>query len=140
MIGDPISMAFLMAVDILRSTTVEKLPSDLEGMETSMERLLVLIDDVCKYVDDVVVRCSGCALTLLQHCFLVSCLLIVFSDSRYMIFFYQEGRVAPNDNIGRFISDTVASIPKLSPPAFDKLMSDSLQVNVNLSFFADREC
>lgn len=101
MIGDPISMAFLMAVDILRSTTVEKLPSDLEGMETSMERLLVLIDDVYKYVDDVV-----------------------------------EGRVAPNDNIGRFISDTVASIPKLSPPAFDKLMSDSLQDQLLLLYLS----
>lgn len=87
--------------DILRSTTVEKLPSDLEGMETSMERLLVLIDDVYKYVDDVV-----------------------------------EGRVAPNDNIGRFISDTVASIPKLSPPAFDKLMSDSLQDQLLLLYLS----
>lgn len=45
-----------MAVDILKTTMVEKLPSDLEGMEASMERLLALIDDVYKYVDSVVVR------------------------------------------------------------------------------------
>lgn len=44
------------AVDILKTTMVDKLPSDLEGMEASMDRLLALIDDVYKYVDDVVVR------------------------------------------------------------------------------------
>lgn len=49
-------MNFVMAVDILKTTMVEKLPSDLEGMETTMERLLALIDDVSKYVDSVVVR------------------------------------------------------------------------------------
>ncbi|KAL0303829.1 UNVERIFIED_CONTAM: Eukaryotic translation initiation factor 3 subunit F [Sesamum radiatum] len=40
--------------DVLKPTNVDKLPSDLEGMEASMERLLALIDDVYKYVDDVV--------------------------------------------------------------------------------------
>lgn len=45
-----------MAVDTLKATTVDKIPNDLEGMETSMERLLALIDDIYKYVDDVVVR------------------------------------------------------------------------------------
>ena len=49
-----------MAVDILKTTMVEKLPGDLEGMEASMERLYVLIDDVYKYVDGVVVRHSVC--------------------------------------------------------------------------------
>jgi len=34
---------------------VDKIPSDLEGMEITMQRLLALIDDVYKYVDDVVV-------------------------------------------------------------------------------------
>jgi translation initiation factor 3 subunit F len=42
--------------DILKSTIVEKLPNDLEGMESSMEKLYVLIDEIYKYVDDVVVR------------------------------------------------------------------------------------
>ena len=45
-----------MPVDILKATTVDKIPTDLEGMEASMERLLALIDDVTKYVDNVVVR------------------------------------------------------------------------------------
>ncbi|EEF35495.1 eukaryotic translation initiation factor 3 subunit F [Ricinus communis] len=40
--------------DILKTTMVDKIPSDLEGMEVSMQRLLALIDDVYKYVDDVV--------------------------------------------------------------------------------------
>lgn len=37
---------------------VEKLPNDLEGMESSMEKLYILIDEIYKYVDDVVVRIS----------------------------------------------------------------------------------
>jgi len=37
---------------------VEKLPNDLEGMESSMEKLYLLIDEIYKYVDDVVVRIS----------------------------------------------------------------------------------
>ncbi|XP_061376628.1 eukaryotic translation initiation factor 3 subunit F-like [Gastrolobium bilobum] len=78
--------------DTLKSTTVDKIPSDLEGMETSMEHLLALIDDIHKYVDDVV-----------------------------------EGRVAPDNKIGRFISDAVGSLPKLPPSVFDKLVNDSLQ-------------
>lgn len=45
----------LLIVDILKTTSIDKLPSDLEGMEVTMERLLALIDDVYKYVDDVVV-------------------------------------------------------------------------------------
>lgn len=46
----------VMAVDMLKATAVDKIPSDLEGMEASMQHLLVLIDDIYKYVDDVVVR------------------------------------------------------------------------------------
>jgi len=45
----------VMAVDMLKATAVDKIPSDLEGMEASMQHLLVLIDDIYKYVDDVVV-------------------------------------------------------------------------------------
>lgn len=45
----------MVAVDILKTSMVDKLPSDVEGMEATMERLLALIDDVYKYVDDVVV-------------------------------------------------------------------------------------
>ncbi|KAF8393945.1 hypothetical protein HHK36_020147 [Tetracentron sinense] len=44
----------LIIIDILKTTMVGKLPNDLEGMEASMECLLALIDDVYKYVDDVV--------------------------------------------------------------------------------------
>uniref|UniRef100_A0A5B6ZDQ8 Putative eukaryotic translation initiation factor 3 subunit F n=1 Tax=Davidia involucrata TaxID=16924 RepID=A0A5B6ZDQ8_DAVIN len=80
--------------DILKTTVVDKLPNDLEGMEASMERLLSLIDDVV------------------------------------------EGRVAPDNNIGRFISDTVASIPKLSPPDFDKLVNDGLQDQLLLLYLS----
>lgn len=78
--------------DTLKATTVDKIPSDLEGMEASMEHLLALIDDIYKYVDDAV-----------------------------------EGRVAPDNKIGKFISDAVGSLPKLSPSVFDKLVNDSLQ-------------
>ncbi|KAL0003293.1 hypothetical protein SO802_017074 [Lithocarpus litseifolius] len=87
--------------DILKTTMVDKLQNDLEGMEASMERLLALIDDVYKYVDNVV-----------------------------------EGHVAPDNSIGRFISETVSSLPKLSPPAFDKLVNDSLQDNLLLLYLS----
>ncbi|KAG9138792.1 hypothetical protein Leryth_007438 [Lithospermum erythrorhizon] len=87
--------------DILKTTTVDKIPGDLEGMEASMERLLALIDDVSKYVDDVV-----------------------------------EGRVAPDNSIGRYISETVASLPKLAPQAFDKLVNDSLQDQLLLLYLS----
>ncbi|XP_027110837.2 eukaryotic translation initiation factor 3 subunit F [Coffea eugenioides] len=87
--------------DILKTTMVDKLPGDVEGMEATMERLLALIDDVYKYVDDVV-----------------------------------EGRVAPDNNIGRFISDSVSSMPKLSSQAFDKLVNDSLQDQLLLLYLS----
>lgn len=48
-------LSFLNVVDVLKKTAVDKLPNDLEGMEDSMKKLLTLIDDVYKYVDDVVV-------------------------------------------------------------------------------------
>ncbi|KAJ3668881.1 hypothetical protein LUZ60_010831 [Juncus effusus] len=40
--------------ELLKNTSVDKIPNDLEGMEASMERLYTLINDVYKYVDDVV--------------------------------------------------------------------------------------
>ncbi|KAF7830979.1 eukaryotic translation initiation factor 3 subunit F [Senna tora] len=87
--------------DTLKATTVDKIPNDLEGMETSMERLLALIDDIYKYVDDVV-----------------------------------EGRVVPDNNVGKFISDAVGSLPKLPPSAFDKLVNDSLQDHLLLLYLS----
>ncbi|XP_050385999.1 eukaryotic translation initiation factor 3 subunit F [Argentina anserina] len=87
--------------DILKPTMTDKLPTDLEGMEASMERLLALIDDVYKYVDNV-----------------------------------DEGRVAPDNNVGRFLWDAVESLPKLSPAVFDKLVNDSLQDNMLLLYLS----
>ncbi|CAI9774892.1 unnamed protein product [Fraxinus pennsylvanica] len=87
--------------DVLKPITVDKIPNDLEGMEASMERLLALIDEVYKYVDDVV-----------------------------------EGHVAPDNKIGQFISDTVASIPNLSPHTLDKLVNDSLQDQLLLLYLS----
>lgn len=87
--------------DILKSTSVDKLPSDLEGMEVLMERLLTLINDIYKYVDDIV-----------------------------------EGRAAPDNSVGRILSEAVASLPKLSPPAFDKLVNDSLQDQLLLLYLS----
>ncbi|KAL3521188.1 hypothetical protein ACH5RR_019337 [Cinchona calisaya] len=93
--------AELVGFDILKTAMVDKLPGDVEGMEATMERLLALIDDVYKYVDDVV-----------------------------------EGRVAPDNNIGRFISDTISSMPKLSSEAFNTLVNDSLQDQLLLLYLS----
>ncbi|MQL91494.1 hypothetical protein Taro_024105 [Colocasia esculenta] len=87
--------------DILKTTMVDKLPGDLEGMEATMVRLLSLIDDVYKYVDGVV-----------------------------------EGDVIPDNNIGRSIADSLASVPKIFPAAFDKLFNDRLQDNVLLAYLS----
>ncbi|KAG8066888.1 hypothetical protein GUJ93_ZPchr0005g14262 [Zizania palustris] len=87
--------------DILKSTIVDKLPNDLDGMESSMEKLYTLVDEIYKYVDDVV-----------------------------------EGRVAPDNKIGRFIGDSVASVPKFSPAAFDKLFNDKIQDNLALVYLS----
>uniref|UniRef100_A0ACD5Z2T5 Uncharacterized protein n=1 Tax=Avena sativa TaxID=4498 RepID=A0ACD5Z2T5_AVESA len=40
--------------ELLKSTMVDKLPNDLEGMESSMQKLYLLIDEIYKYSDDVV--------------------------------------------------------------------------------------
>lgn len=44
----------IIVVDILKTTMVDKIPSDLEVMEASMQQLLALNDNVFRYVDDVV--------------------------------------------------------------------------------------
>lgn len=107
----------MMAVDILKTTMTDKLPTDLEGMEASMERLLALIDDVYKYVDNVDVR--------IKTFFNQSCLVFLKRNNGSC---FQEGRVAPDNSVGRFLWDAVESLPKLPPAAFDKLVNDSLQV------------
>ncbi|KAG1365858.1 Eukaryotic translation initiation factor 3 subunit F [Cocos nucifera] len=47
-----------------------------------------------------------------------------------------EGRVIPDNNIGRFIADTLTCIPKLSPEAFDKLFNDRIQDNLALMYLS----
>ena len=107
-----------MTVDILKTTSIDKLPNDLEGMEASMERLLALIDDIYKYVDNVVVSDVWVFSFAIYH---IRLLILLLS---------QEGHVEPDNTIGRFLAETVASLPKLSPSAFDKLMNDNVQVRL----------
>jgi len=87
--------------DVLKKTIVDKLPNDLEGLEASMQGLHALIEDVFKYVDDVV-----------------------------------RGQVAPDQTVGRYLMDTLATIPKMSPDAFDKLFSDSIQDLLLVNYLA----
>ena len=72
-----------ISVDILKTTAVDKIPTDLEGMEASMERLLALIDDVYKYVDNVVVRfycfCCPASATLALPAFHYNFIIIFLS-------------------------------------------------------------
>ncbi|CAN1257060.1 Eukaryotic translation initiation factor 3 subunit F [Linum perenne] len=91
----------MFAVDILKTTMVDKLPTDLEGMEASMQRLLALIDDIYKYVDDVV-----------------------------------QGNTAPDNSVGRLLSEIVASLPKLSPAVLDKLVNDNMQDHLLLLYLS----
>lgn len=95
------SEAERVGYELLKSTMADKIPGDLEGMESTLERLLALIDEVYKYVDDVV-----------------------------------EGRVSPDNSIGRVLAETVSSLPKIAPPAFDKLVNDSLQDQLLLLYLS----
>ncbi len=45
----------LLSVDVLKKTVVDKLPSDLEGLEGTIERLQDMIDTISRYVDNVIV-------------------------------------------------------------------------------------
>ncbi|KAL3684429.1 hypothetical protein R1sor_002451 [Riccia sorocarpa] len=38
-----------------------------------------------------------------------------------------EGRIPPDNTIGRYLADTMAAVPKIAPDAFDKLFNDSVQ-------------
>jgi len=78
--------------DLLKKTVVEKLPNDVEGLESTIERLQGMIDTVFRYVEDVV-----------------------------------EGQVEPDNSVGRYLADTLASVPRESTDAFDKLFNDSIQ-------------
>lgn len=40
----------------------------------------------------------------------------------------KEGQVQPDNSVGRFLADTMASVPRISSDAFDKLFNDSVQV------------
>eukprot|EP00898_Chlorokybus_atmophyticus_P009100 jgi/Chlat1/9191/Chrsp97S08474 len=81
-----------IGVELLRNPLTDRLPTDLEGLEGSMQRLQHLIEMSVGYVDNVLAR-----------------------------------RVAPDNAIGRYLADTVASIPYMTPEAFEKLFNDSIQ-------------
>jgi len=38
-----------------------------------------------------------------------------------------DGSVKPNTNIGRFLADTIASLPRIDSAQFDKMFNNSLQ-------------
>ncbi|KAH0889791.1 hypothetical protein HID58_052220 [Brassica napus] len=47
-----------------------------------------------------------------------------------------EGKTSPDNNIGRFIAEAVASLPKLPPQVFDNLVNDSLQDQLLLLYLS----
>ena len=67
----------MVTVNTLKATAVDKIPSDLEGMEASMQHLLALIEDIYKYVDDVVV-CKHCFLSLIILSFFIFEIVFIF--------------------------------------------------------------
>jgi len=38
-----------------------------------------------------------------------------------------DGSIKPNNNIGRFLADTIASLPRVDSAQFDKMFNNSLQ-------------
>jgi len=71
MIVTDLKTSFWSTVDVLKATSVDKLPNDLEGMELTMERLLTLINDVYKYVDSVVVSLWYPWLSIIDHRYMI---------------------------------------------------------------------
>lgn len=47
----------------------------------------------------------------------------------------QEGQIEPDNSVGRFLADTMASVPRISSDAFDKLFNDSVQVGFPFQVF-----
>jgi translation initiation factor 3 subunit F len=38
-----------------------------------------------------------------------------------------DGSISPDDEVGRDISETLSSVPRIRPEVFDKMFNDSLQ-------------
>ncbi|KAJ7557145.1 hypothetical protein O6H91_05G113400 [Diphasiastrum complanatum] len=38
-----------------------------------------------------------------------------------------EGRIPPDNSIGRYLAETISMVPKIAPEAFDRLFNDSIQ-------------
>lgn len=81
-----------VGLEILQSTNTDKLPSELDGLESSISRLESMLDTVYNFVDEVV-----------------------------------EGRRVGDKTTGRYLADTVNSVPKLTRDNFEKLFNDSIQ-------------
>lgn len=81
-----------VGLELLQKSVTEKLPTDIEGLQGSMEKLEKVITAAWTYVDDVV-----------------------------------EGRRKANNDIGRYLADTVAGVPKMTSDEFDQLFNDSVQ-------------
>jgi len=48
-----------------------------------------------------------------------------------------DGRIAPDNTIGRYLADTVAAVPKFSQDVFDRLFNDSVQDQLLLLYLAN---
>eukprot|EP00899_Mesostigma_viride_P020248 jgi/Mesvir1/28224/Mv04773-RA.1 len=81
-----------VGVDMMHQHNMDKLPHDLEGLESTTARLVQMIDAMSAYVDGVV-----------------------------------EGRTPPDNAVGRYLADTIASIPHMSAETFEKMFNDSAQ-------------
>lgn len=80
-----------LGTDLLKSGMVEKLPTDLEGLKATLERLQGLVGTVKEHVDGVV-----------------------------------EGKIEPDNKLGRFLAETLELVPNLDHENFEKLFSESV--------------
>ncbi|RZR76438.1 hypothetical protein BHM03_00001220, partial [Ensete ventricosum] len=70
------ALLFDLTADVLKTSVTEELPNDLEGIETSTGRLYALIDDIYKYVDDVVLILTALGLLLFSSVVAISSLIV----------------------------------------------------------------
>ncbi|CAN8317437.1 unnamed protein product [Cochlearia groenlandica] len=104
----------------------QEIPVDLRMAEAERVGLDLL---KAKAVDKLPNDLDGMELTMER-------LLTLINDLYKYVDSVVEGQTSPDNNIGRFIADAVASLPKLPPQVFDNLVNESLQDQLLLLYLS----
>ena len=115
------------AADLL-SSNGDKPSADMDQLAISFSRLHSALDKVDHYVDDVVVgfRFSASVKQLALRRWACSLLCLL-----------QSGRRKGDPVTGRFLADTVTSVPRISPEELERLVADNAQDALLILYLAN---